>query len=435
MSIGVTEPRVKLQKPVRRVLMTSDSRGTVWNYSLDLSRALGRRGVEVVMLSLGKRLSQEQHRAVWSVPSLSVYEEQIRAEWSPDPWDDFQRAGATLLDLEQRYRPDVIHLSSGAHAVLPFQAPVMVHAHHCALSYWRALHRSTPSGARADNSESTPTHLERYRERVTEGLHRASVVVSFTESHLLELEEHYGTFRDRRVIAHGCDPDAYLPDLKEEIIFSAGRLWDPGRNLGALARVSADISWPVYVADDGQPLPAALQTIELQRTRDVGCLGRLSRAEFASWLGRAAIYVQPGRYEPSGSAILEAAFSGCALVLADIPSLRELWEDVAVFVSPDDEQQLHVALNTLSNERSSREALAQAARERAFTFTLGRIADQNLALYDELASRRNSGRAVEAGGSAREQSNEESLGAGETKAGEARKGRSSGLRAPEHVGR
>ncbi len=31
----------------------------------------------------------------------------------------------------------------------------------------------------------------------------------------------------------------------------------------------------------------------------------------------------PARYEPFGLSVLEAALSGCALVLGDIPSLRE----------------------------------------------------------------------------------------------------------------
>ena len=52
-------------------------------------------------------------------------------------------------------------------------------------------------------------------------------------------------------------------------------------------------------------------------------------------IARAAIYALPAHYEPFGLSILEAAMSGCALVLGDIPSLREIWGDAAVFVHPD----------------------------------------------------------------------------------------------------
>jgi len=360
--------------------MTTDSVGSVWTYALNLSRALGQQGVEVVLLSMGKRLTQEQHREAWSVPTLSIYEEPLRVEWMEEPWHDVRRAGEILLALEERFAPDVIHLNNYAHAALPFRAPVLVAAHSCALSWWRAVY-----GTR------TPSHLEAYRARVTEGLRRAEIVVSVTKSMLGELVEHYGPFRQGRVIPYACDPEAYLPDFKDEMIFATGRLWDPGRNLAALARVSSDVRWPVYTADDDQHPPGTLHTIELMNPAALQSLGRLTRAEFAGWLGRASIYVQPSRYEPSGLSVLEAACCGCALVLGDLPSLREIWEDVAVFVPPDDSDQLAVALDALITHRSSREALAQAARERALQFSLRESAGAYIDLYDELLARRSRG--------------------------------------------
>jgi glycosyltransferase involved in cell wall biosynthesis len=70
---------------------------------------------------------------------------------------------------------------------------------------------------------------------------------------------------------------------------------------------------------------------------------------------RAAIYVLPARYEPFGLSALEAALSGCALVLGDLPSLREIWGETAVFIPPDDSEALHSAVSALigSPERRS----------------------------------------------------------------------------------
>ncbi|MFT3924729.1 MAG: glycosyltransferase family 4 protein [Myxococcales bacterium] len=376
MSIDTGETLARSFRPVGRVLMSADSVGPQWNYVLDLSRALANHGVEVVLLSLGKRLTQEQHRAVWAIPSLSVYEEPLRSEWMEDPWHDVERAGEVLLQLEERYRPDVIHLNSAANAVLPFRAPVVVHAHACALAYWRAVYGSRSAA-----------HLEDYRAHVMPGFRRADMVVTSTESSLKQLLADFGPFRDTRVIFPGCDPEAYLPDLKEELVLSAGRLWDPGRNLSALAKASLTLPWPIYVADDQQRPPAAPRAVELLSPGRMHSLGKLSRAELAGWFGRASIYVQPGHYEPSGMAVLEAACSGCALVLADIPSLREVWEDVAVFVAPDDEQQLLAALQVLISERTSRDALAHAARERACGLTLHQSGARHHELYEELAAK------------------------------------------------
>ena len=53
-------------------------------------------------------------------------------------------------------------------------------------------------------------------------------------------------------------------------------------------------------------------------------------------MAEASIYALPARYEPFGLSALEAALSGCALVLGDIPSLREIWGPAAIYVPADD---------------------------------------------------------------------------------------------------
>ena len=97
----------------------------------------------------------------------------------------------------------------------------------------------------------------------------------------------------------------------------------------------------MLVAGDGRH-PEGGGAGELENLRH---LGRLAPADLASWLGRAAIYALPARYEPFGLSILEAALAGCALVLGDIDSLRELWDGCALFVPPEDDDALAEALN------------------------------------------------------------------------------------------
>jgi hypothetical protein len=44
----------------RRILMTADCVGGVWNYSVDLAEALGQFGVQVGIATMGPRPSQSQ---------------------------------------------------------------------------------------------------------------------------------------------------------------------------------------------------------------------------------------------------------------------------------------------------------------------------------------------------------------------------------------
>jgi glycosyltransferase involved in cell wall biosynthesis len=80
---------------------------------------------------------------------------------------------------------------------------------------------------------------------------------------------------------------------------------------------------------------------------NVRWLGALPPAEINLWHAQAAIFVAPSRYEPFGLAALEASLAGCALVLGDIPTLRELWTGAALFVPPDDREQLTHVLGLL----------------------------------------------------------------------------------------
>src|SRR5205085_4727696 len=87
---------------------------------------------------------------------------------------------------------------------------------------------------------------------------------------------------------------------------------------------------------------------------------------------------------PFGLGILEAAASGCALVLGDIPSLREIWCDAALFVDPGDPSDLADALRYLIGNSWERDRLATVARQRAGKFTRARMAAQYAALYRTL---------------------------------------------------
>jgi glycosyltransferase involved in cell wall biosynthesis len=100
----------------------------------------------------------------------------------------------------------------------------------------------------------------------------------------------------------------------------------------------------VYAAGDSLGADAAAGPGTLANYR---ALGFLSREEIAHWLSVASIYCAPARYEPFGLSILEAALSGCALVLGDIPSLREIWEGAAVFVDPTDAHAITGAIQQL----------------------------------------------------------------------------------------
>jgi glycosyltransferase involved in cell wall biosynthesis len=174
------------------------------------------------------------------------------------------------------------------------------------------------------------------------------------------------------VVYNGRSAQAFPAAGKRPFIFSAGRIWDEAKNIGLLDHIAPELAWPVYVAGSQAGARAKL--------RHLPSLGQLSPSRLRSTLGEAAIYAAPAFYEPFGLAILEAALSGCTLVLADIPTLRELWDGAAVFVSPRDPQAWIPALNGLVRDQAQRERLGQLAYERARLYSLERMVQG----YDDL---------------------------------------------------
>jgi glycogen(starch) synthase len=195
------------------------------------------------------------------------------------------------------------------------------------------------------------------------------------------LERHYGRFSRSRVVPNGRDPGLFRPGVKAPFIMAMGRLWDEAKNVAMLDKVAPSLTWPVYIAGEDRH-PAGGEV----RYRAVRSLGRLAAPAAAHWLARAAIYALPARYEPFGLSILEAGLSGCALVLGDIPSLREIWDGVAMFVPSDDADALTVALQGLTQDTARRVEFAARARARALQLTPQRMLAGYLTAYRELLS-------------------------------------------------
>lgn len=340
-----------------RWLMTADTVGGVWTYAMELCTELAARGASVALATMGRLPSADQRAEAARIPGLTLHESAWRLEWMDEPWEEVARAGEWLLELEREVRPHVVHLNGYVHGALPFRAPVLVAGHSCVLSWWRAVH-----------GEEAPEAWNRYRSLVTEGLRAASEVVAPSAAMLSALRHHYG-LKGGRVIPNGRSARAFAPGAKEPLILAAGRVWDEAKNLKLLAQVADRLPWPVVVAgEDRHPSGSKVTFGEGLRF-----LGRLDTEALAQWYGRASIFVLPARYEPFGLSAVEAALSGCALVLGDIPSLREVWGDAAVFVNPDEPEDLVQAITRLAGDDNLRHRLAVKARERASSYSPSRM--------------------------------------------------------------
>lgn len=344
--------------------MTADAVGGVWTYALELTRALEPYGVEVLLALMGPPLSTAQLIDARSISNLTLFKSDYKLEWMPDCWSDVKRAGDWLLHLENRLQPDLIHLNGYVHGSLPWTNPTLVAGHSCVFSWWRAVKGDTP-----------PREWQRYKYEVQKGLRAAGTIVTPSNAMLNALETHYGPFDNTRVVPNGRNPEQFQPGRKRTFVLSAGRLWDEAKNIERVTEIASELPWPVLVAGDLQ-----------QRSMHEGCrwLGHLSETEMRGWFAAAPIYALPALYEPFGYTPLEAALSGCALILGDIDSLREIWGEAAIFVDPNDGDALKKELLQLINDPKRRDEMSDRARARALHFSAARMGQSYFDTYQEL---------------------------------------------------
>jgi glycogen synthase len=355
---------------VDRVLMTADCVGGVWTYALDLTESLGAFGVEVLLATMGPRPSQDQAAQAAKMPNLQLIASDYKLEWMDSPWTDVDAAGIWLLDLARDFHPQIVHLNGFVHAALNWGVPVVVVAHSCIRSWWQAV-----------KSEPVPAQYDEYTRRVSFGLQQASLVVAPSRAMLDAIDLYYDPPVPKKVVPNGRSPSLFFSAQKENIIFTAGRLWDEGKGLPFLEKIAPELSWPVYAAGTRR-LPSG----GIQPMAHIRALGHLDIDMLAKVLSIASIYAAPALYEPFGLTVLEAALSGCALVLSDLPSFRENWSGAALLLPTNDRGQWCAALNDLAQNSESRSALARRAFTRATELRPTEMGARYISTYREVLS-------------------------------------------------
>ena len=355
-----------------KLLMTADCVGGVWSYATTLCGALQAFDVEVTLAVTGGPMSESQRAEAASLGNVELHHRPYKCEWMIEPWADVAAAGRWLDGLAEACAPDVIHLNDYAHGGRALGGrPRLMVLHSDVFSWhWRVL-----------GHQPDPQRWLGYACAALSGLRAASLVVAPTAAALADSRRYLNHSRQGVTVWNAVDAAGEDEPRggREAFVLCAGRLWDEAKNVRALATAADGLRWPVRVAGratgpDGGT--ASFPNVEL--------LGPLPHGELMRLMSRAAIYALPAKYEPFGLSAVEAGLRGCALVLGDIPSLREVWADAALFVPPDDAAALRATLLRLVGDDGERRHLSRLARARAATYTPAAQARRYVELYESL---------------------------------------------------
>jgi hypothetical protein len=364
----VSAPAGKIDTGLR-VLMTVDGASGIWQYSLDLARGLAPLGHESVLALTGRLPTEAQRAQAGQIPGLRLVETGLVLDGLDADDAELRDASQALADLASSIEADIVQLNSPALAGLAaFPAPVVAVHHRCAATWWEAVYAT-----------DLPRDLAGRAAHTGAGLHAADLVVTPTAAFGDCVQRRYGLRTTPRCVHYGRTPLRIDAFTYRDFVFTAGSLWDEGRNLGTLDAAAARVEVPIRAAG------AACGPNGSQVMFDhIHCLGALDEGERAGWLSARPVFVSTALYEPFAPMVLEAASAGCPLILSDIPCFRELWEDVAIFVAPRDEAGFTRAIAALVADDFERAVLGRAARERARRYNPDAMAAQMASAYRSL---------------------------------------------------
>ncbi|MCR0982861.1 glycosyltransferase family 4 protein [Roseomonas populi] len=352
-----------------RLLMTADAAGGVWTYALDLAEGLAVQGVEVVLAVLGPAPPPVQAARAAAIPGVQLRITGLPLDWLAATPREVLDAGEAIATLAREEGVDLIHLNSPAHAAgAAFPVPVVAVSHSCVATWWDAVR-----GGELPEDFAWRTDL------VRQGLLNASALVVPSRAFAEDTARHYGLPQLPIAVHNGrrdAPPVRPAPDAPPLFALTAGRLWDEGKNVATLDRAAARLGLPVLAAGGfSGPNGARVEAPHLR------ALGQLGGAELAGLLACQPIYVSLALYEPFGLAVTEAAQAGCALLLSDIPSFRELWDGAALFVPARDHGAAAEGIARLAGDAAERARLGGAARDRAARYTVEAMVQAMLEVY------------------------------------------------------
>jgi glycosyltransferase involved in cell wall biosynthesis len=352
-----------------RVLLTADAVGGVWPYSLELARGLSRLGIGTVLAAMGPPPDAEQRRQAASVPGLELVDTGLALDWLAEDALTLRHAGRAVATLARDTGVDLVQLNAAALAAdAEFPVPMVAVHHSCVATWWEAVH-----GTDLPRDFAWRTAL------VRAGLHRADAVVAPTAAFGDKVRRLYQLPEAPHTVHNGRSPLAVHRGAQHDFVFTAGRLWDEGKNLATVDAAARGLSVPVRAAGPVRGPNGAEMIFD-----NIHCLGSLGEEELARWLAARPVFVSAALYEPFGLAVLEAAAAGCPLILSDIPTFRELWDGVATFVNPRDEDGYIRAVSALVSDDFERSVQGRAAADRAARFTPDAMAAQMASLYRRL---------------------------------------------------
>jgi glycosyltransferase involved in cell wall biosynthesis len=282
-----------------------------------------------------------------------------------------------LPRLLRRLRPDLVHnLMSTAPVWSPMPQVTTIHD---------LIHRTNPethAGLRAWG----------LRRLVPLAARRSKRILAVSQSTADDVVRVLGVPRDRVDVAPngpGSPPgraagerevrqSLHLGDAPIVLAVSAKR---PHKNLERLVDAMGSIDAVLVIPGYPTAFEGELATLAEGSEANVRITGWLDGPRLEGLYRSAACFVFPSLAEGFGMPVLEAMARGVPVACSNIPPLREVAGEAAVFFEPTDTQAIRAAIAEVLDDVSLRERLRSAGLAQAGKFSWAKSAEATLACY------------------------------------------------------
>jgi len=220
--------------------------------------------------------------------------------------------------------------------------------------------------------------------------HRSHRLIAVSEATRSDLLRFYSIPKERiAVVHHGVEPAFSRLDRShtESYLLCVSTL-HPHKNLPRLIRAYGRKKRDFRLILAGlrgfhaEAIERLIEDLKLQDS--VRITGWVPREELYSLYARARAFVYSSTFEGFGMPVLEAMAAGIPVACSDIPPLREVAADAALFFDPLNEDDIASGIERVMSDASLQERLTTAGRERARPFTWVRCAEQTLKVLSDV---------------------------------------------------
>ncbi|MGD0477853.1 MAG: glycosyltransferase [Nitrososphaerales archaeon] len=284
------------------------------------------------------------------------------------------------------YNQDPENVVTGLVFKLILRAPLVIVYHHISALSLAPLgkgiveRRSRGYGLFASVWRSSVPALARFSAKA------ADVHLALSSSTKSEVELLLGV-RSCAVIGNGVDTLKFRPldvEMKYDAAFLGRMVHQKGIDtlLRAWSLVSKQQPNPRLILIGGGDRAELDHFLKI--AREVGVLdlvefrGFVADEEVVRLLSASRLFVFPSRREGFAQAVSQAMACGLCCVLSDIPSLREIYGDVAVFVPPDDPEELATCISRMLDDPVVRREYGVRAKQFVQKFDWRMVVEREL---------------------------------------------------------